>query len=78
MSFRKFWPYDEVTAYRDAALPSRYWLAAPWLKFQVDIAPEDRERAEGLFQKLASGGLSAGDVGDLQWFFAALADFPLC
>ncbi|RYZ91589.1 MAG: hypothetical protein EOP06_06655 [Proteobacteria bacterium] len=73
---RKFWPYDEVTISRDAAFPSRFRISAPWLSFDVDVAPADLDRTLSVAAKIGSENLTPQDVEDVSWFFSSLAKFP--
>ena len=71
---RRYWPYDEVKASREAG--AKFVISAPWLSFQFDVASTDVNRAEQIATKISAGLISASDLDDLNWLFSSLAAYP--
>ena len=73
---RTFWPYDEVSVAKDRDSQAVV-LSTPWLKIRLTLPVEHIARAQNFFEKLNSGLLSGADLGDVNWFFSSLAEYPL-
>lgn len=76
---KRFWPYDEVEILRDDALPNRFLLSAPWLKFHFDIDSSHVDRANRALEALSvKEGLTKDHLDDINWFCSSLEKYPLC
>lgn len=73
---KKYWPYDEVSIYKNPQHESQVIFSAPWLKVQIQIDPAQMPKVEKILVKLSDQTATFADLEEISWLMTGVAKYP--